>query len=68
LRRGRHFKKYKHSQNKSGVSKDVVATARVPLGEKCVNGTQTYAKFDEIGQNLQSLPNFSSIQYPVEEV
>lgn len=40
----------------------------VPLGEKCVNETQTYEKFDKIGQNLQSLSNFSSAQHPVEEV
>lgn len=63
-----YFKEYKHSQNKNGVSKDIATTARVPLGEKCVNGTQTYEEIDEIGQNLQSLPNFSSAQHPVEEV
>lgn len=35
------FKEYKHSQKKNGVSKDVVASARVSLGEKCVNEIQT---------------------------
>ena len=60
-----YFKEYNHSQNKNHVPKDVAAIAKVALGEKCVNEIQTY---EEIRQNLQSLPNSLSTQHPVEEV
>ena len=47
-----YFKEYKYSRNKNGVPKNVATTARVPLGEKRVNGTETYKEIDEIGQNF----------------
>lgn len=63
-----YFKEYKHSRNKNSVSKDVAAIGRVPLGESCVNSIQTSEEIDDLGQKLQSLPDSTSTQHPVEEV
>ena len=63
-----YFKKKLYLRNKNGVSKDVDAIAKVSFSEKYVNETQTYEEIEEIGQNIQSLPNSSSTQHPVEEV